>query len=50
MDEGELRNEAWVRIIGLPISLWDPIILRRVGEECGGFLGIDPQMEKLEEL
>ena len=48
--EGEKRSEAWVKIIGLPISLWDLIILRRVGEECGGFLAIDPQTEKLEEL
>ena len=38
LDEGEIRNEAWVKIVGLPLSLWDPIILRRVGEECGGFL------------
>ena len=48
--EGEKRSEAWVKIVGLPISLWDLIILRRVGEECGGFLAIDPQTEKLEEL
>ena len=39
-----------MKLVGLPISLWDLIILRRVGEECGGFLAIDPQTEKLEEL
>ena len=50
LDEGEKRSEAWVKIVGLPISLWDPIILRRVGKECGGFLALDPQTEKLEEL
>ncbi|RVW37605.1 hypothetical protein CK203_073944 [Vitis vinifera] len=43
--EGEDRKEAWVRILGLPISLWVPSILRRVGEECSGFLGIDPLTE-----
>ena len=48
--EGEKRREAWVRIMGLPVSLWDRAILRRVGEECGGFLAIDSQTEKLEEL
>ncbi|RVW44704.1 hypothetical protein CK203_081810 [Vitis vinifera] len=48
--EEEDRNDAWVRILGLPISLWVPSILRRVGEECGGFLGIDPLTEKKEEL
>ena len=48
--EGEKKNEAWVRIVGLSISLWDWAILRKVGEKCGGFLAIDSQMEKLEEL
>ena len=50
MLEGEKRCEAWVRIVGLPVSLWDQAILRRIGEECGGFLAIDSQTEKLEEL
>ena len=48
--EEEQMSEAWVRIVGLPISLWDRFILRRVGEECGGFLAVDSQTEKLEEL
>ena len=48
--EYEDRKDAWVRILGLPISLWVPSILRRVGEECGGFLGIDPLTERKEEL
>ena len=48
--EDEERNDAWVRILGLPISLWVPLVLRRVGEECGGFLGVDPITEKKEEL
>ena len=49
-EEEEIRNEAWVKIVGLPISLWDPTILRRVGEKCGGFIASDPRTEKLEEL
>lgn len=48
--EGEKRSEAWVRIVGLPIFLWDSTVLRRVGEECGGFLAVDSQTENLEEL
>ena len=48
--EGEDRKEAWVRILGLPISLWVPSILRRVGDACGGFLGIDPLTERKEDL
>ena len=46
----EREREAWVRIVGLPISLWDRAILRRIGEECGGFLDIDAKTEKMEEL
>ena len=48
--EGEKRSEAWVQVVGLPVSLWDRAILRRIGEECGGFLAVDSQTEKLEEL
>ena len=48
--DGEKRSEAWVRIVGLPISLWDRAILRRIGEECRGFLVVDSQTEKLEDL
>ena len=48
--EGENRSEAWVRIVGLSVSLWGRDILRRVEEECGGFLAVDTQTEKMEEL
>ena len=48
--EDKEGNVAWVRILGLPISLWVPSVLRRVGEECGGFLGVDPLTEKKEDL
>ena len=48
--EGEKKSEAWVRIVGLPVFLWDPTILRMVGEECGGFLAVDSHTENLEEL
>ena len=47
---GETRKEVWVRILGLPISLWVPSVLRRVGDACGGFLDVDSQTESLEEL
>ena len=48
--EGEKRSEAWVRIVGLPVSLWERDILRRIGDACGGFLAIDSQTETLEDL
>ena len=39
-----------MRVVGLPVSLWEWDILRRIGEECGGFLAVDSQTEKMEEL
>ena len=50
MEEGELEEEVWVRIKGLPLSLWVPSILRRVGDECGGFVAMDASTEKMEDL
>ena len=50
LEEGETRKEVWVRILGLPISLWVPSVLRRVGDACGGFLDVDSQTENMEEL
>ena len=41
LQEGEKRNEAWVRVLGLPVSLWERDILRRIGDACGGFIDID---------
>ena len=49
MDGGK-KSKAWVRIMGLPVSLWDRAIMRRIGEECGGFFAVDSQTEKLEDL
>ncbi|KAJ9682841.1 hypothetical protein PVL29_018713 [Vitis rotundifolia] len=34
--EGEESEEVWVKIVGLPISMWNPTILRRVGGGGGG--------------
>ncbi|RVW45344.1 hypothetical protein CK203_104388 [Vitis vinifera] len=50
LEEGEIKEEVWVRIKGLPLSLWVPNILRRVGDECGGFVAMDTPTEKMENL
>lgn len=50
LSEREKRCEAWVRIVGLPVSLWERDILRRIGDACGGFLDIESQTETLEDL
>lgn len=39
-----------MRIVGLPVTLWDPAILRRIREECEGFLAVNSHMKKLEDL
>ena len=39
-----------MRIVGLPVSLWSPEILKRVGDECGGFITVDEQTKTMGEL
>ena len=48
--EEEERKEVWVKIVGLPISLWSPEILKRVGDECAGFITADEQTKTMSEL
>ena len=50
LEEGDLAEEAWVRVKGLPLSLWTPSILRRVGDVCGGFVAMDGPTERIEDL
>ncbi|RVW88361.1 hypothetical protein CK203_040920 [Vitis vinifera] len=45
-----MRSEAWVRVLGLPVSLWERDILKRIGDACGGFIDIDYKTEMLEDL
>ena len=34
-------HEAWIRVVGLPLHLWKPVILRKIGDACGGFVAED---------
>ena len=34
-------QEAWIRVVGLPLHLWTPEILKKLGDACGGFLALD---------
>ena len=43
-------QEAWVKVYGLPISLWSPVILKKIGEECGGFVEIDERTRSMGEI
>ena len=31
-------QEVWIRVVGLPLHLWKPEILRKLGDVCGGFV------------
>ncbi|RVX22984.1 hypothetical protein CK203_008182 [Vitis vinifera] len=48
--EEEKAKEIWVRLFGLPVSFWSPEILKKVGDECGGFITADEQTKTLGEL
>ena len=41
--EGVQANKAWVRILGLPLFLWDKSFFKQVGDACDGFLGVDEE-------
>ena len=36
-----LVQEAWIGVVGLPLHLWTPEILRKLGGACGGFVVLD---------
>ena len=38
-------QEAWIRVVGLPLHLWTTEIFRKLGDECGGFVAVDEDTE-----
>ena len=34
-------QEAWIRVVGLPLHLWTLEILKKIGDACGGFLALE---------
>ena len=38
-------QEAWIRVVGLPLHLWTTEIFRKIGDECGGFVAVDEDTE-----
>ncbi|KAJ9707678.1 hypothetical protein PVL29_002633 [Vitis rotundifolia] len=34
-------NEAWVRVVGLPLHLWSFKVFKRIKDGCGGFVAVD---------
>ena len=43
-------QEAWIRVVGLPLHLWTTEILRKLGDECGGFVAVDEVTEMKKEV
>ena len=43
-------QEVWIRVVGLPLHLWKPEILRKLGDACGGFMALDKNTEKKTEV
>ena len=34
-------QEAWIKVVGFPLHLWKPKILKKIVNACGGFTAID---------
>ena len=43
-------QEVWIRVVGLPLHLWKPEILRQIGDACGGFVTLDKNIEERKEV
>ena len=41
----DVGREVWIRVVGLPLHLWTPEILRKLGDVCGGFVAVDKDTE-----
>ena len=37
----ERCRTVWIRLLGLPLHLWSHLILKRIGDKCGGFVAVD---------
>ena len=43
-------QEAWIRVVGLPLHLWTTEIFRKLGDVCGGFVTVDEDTEMKKEV
>ena len=44
------NQEAWIRVVGLPLHLWTEEILVKIGDSCGGFVAMDKETSLMENL
>ena len=43
-------NEAWVRVLGLPLHFWSHEVFKLIGDGCGGFIAVDENIDSMAEL
>ena len=44
------NQEAWIRVVGLPLHLWTEEILVTIGDSCGGFVAMDKETSLMKNL
>ena len=47
---GANANEAWVRVVGLPLHLWSREVFKLIGDGCGGLIAVDENTDFMAEL
>ncbi|RVW96961.1 hypothetical protein CK203_032292 [Vitis vinifera] len=47
---GAFASEVWVRVVGLPLHLWNREVFKLIGDGCGGFIAVDNKTESMTEL
>ena len=47
---GANGNEAWVRVVGLPLHLWSREVFKLIGDGCGGLIAMDENRDFMVEL
>ncbi|RVX16454.1 hypothetical protein CK203_005910 [Vitis vinifera] len=48
--KGANVNEAWVRMVGLPLHLWSREVFKLIGDGCGGFIAVDENTDAMADL
>lgn len=47
---GAFASEVWVRVVGLPLHLWNREVFKLIGDGCGGFIAVDNKTDSMAEL
>ncbi|RVX19762.1 hypothetical protein CK203_005385 [Vitis vinifera] len=47
---GAFASEVWVRVVGIPLHLWNREVFKLIGDGCGGFIAADNKTDSMAEL